>query len=709
MKDDIDKINEQIDSILNSGLKEEEKKENPSSSESSGDTKKIDHIQDLKEDNLKIEEPSIISDEEEKTVSEEEYTKKIEVSKEEALDNSFSAEVLEEKSSNRKKIFIMFGVFLFIVFIILLFAFLGKDRKNKVEEPVEEDIRTVLKKYGDALTGVISLYYDKKEILLTYEEASELVVFDYDVVCSEHVINDDGSIYLNQCMVDGEEVSSSYGEKKEKKPVVLEGNVRVYVFQDSGEATFIEPKDGSKYDTYAVEIDEKYYDLSFLNAKTSDYIYYTTGEFDYGEVGHLVNYKTGKKALEDLSYQSILPIRLDGEFDTKYAAVQIQDKWGFYNIINNKRTIDAQYTSVSPTLSYGITGPILIAEAIEKNKIPVYIWDSTSGYYGDSKFGVVDYTNGKYSVPLECQNMLSSGSYLWCVKDDGQGVIYDYSGNKYLNNKYDRLYGTVDGKYVMVQDKTHVKLVDFKGNVLYDYGKYSFKKANYFLSYDNGVLFQFTNSSLGDDYDYDMDDSCIEFIYYGTTKKGEVKNTYCGGIAKPILYLYPEEKTTVKISFEHPEFLETTYPKFVHEWVVEAYPNGDLYDQNGKYYYALYWDEKKTHLVDFQEGFYVEKENAISFLEEKLDEIGLNPKEKNEFIMYWLPILEKNEKNLVYFELTEERESVNRIHISPKPDSLLRLVIHVKKVDKKTKIKKQKLTHFEREGFTVVEWGGTTY
>ena len=77
--------------------------------------------------------------------------------------------------------------------------------------------------------------------------------------------------------------------------------------------------------------------------------------------------------------------------------------------------------------------------------------------------------------------------------------------------------------------------------------------------------------------------------------------------------------------------------------------------------------------------------------------------------MYWLPILEKNEKNLVYFELTEEREAYNKLNINPTPDSLLRVAIHVKKVDKKVKIKEQELTTFERVVFTAVEWGGVIH
>ena len=71
--------------------------------------------------------------------------------------------------------------------------------------------------------------------------------------------------------------------------------------------------------------------------------------------------------------------------------------------------------------------------------------------------------------------------------------------------------------------------------------------------------------------------------------------------------------------------------------------------------------------------------------------------------------MEANKKNLVYFELTEEREAGNKLIINPKPDSLLRVSIHIKKVDEKVNIKEQKLSSFTRSGFTAVEWGGMTY
>src|SRR5574344_20661 len=176
---------------------------------------------------------------------------------------------------------------------------------------------------------------------------------------------------------------------------------------------------------------------------------------------------------------------------------------------------------------------------------------------------------------------------------------------------------------------------------------------------------------------------------------------------KPVLYLYPETKTNVIITFAKPNLLTTTYPKFNGEWKVTANPDGSLYDENGKYYYALYWEEKNAKKADYSTGFYVTEDNAIDFLETKLKVIGLTDREANEFIMYWLPVLEKNKQSLVHFTLTEEKQKENELIITPKPDSLLRITINIKKVNKKTNIEEQKLLPFKRTGFTAVEWGGT--
>ena len=331
---------------------------------------------------------------------------------------------------------------------------------------------------------------------------------------------------------------------------------------------------------------------------------------------------------------------------------------------------------------------------------------AVANYGENSEFGVINYRDNTMIIPVEYNQMLKSGNYLWAIDGYGDGHIFDYNGNEYLEDEYDKIYGIVDGKYVLIKENDNVKLVTLKGKEVYDYGELNLEDANFAIAYKDGALFQFDNPNKDSD-DYKTD--CLEVIYDNSKKEGEVKTTECGGIAKPILYLYPKKMEKVTVNFEHPEYLKTTYPKFNGNWEVEAHHNGDLYDKNGKYYYGLYWDEFKVHNVDFSTGYYVTKDMAIEFLEEKLDYIGLSPREANEFITYWLPILEDNEQSLVYFELTEERESYNKLNINPKPDSLLRLVIHIKKVDEKVDIEKQKLTRFKRRGFVAVEWGGTTY
>lgn len=188
-------------------------------------------------------------------------------------------------------------------------------------------------------------------------------------------------------------------------------------------------------------------------------------------------------------------------------------------------------------------------------------------------------------------------------------------------------------------------------------------------------------------------------------------NSYRYTEKKPILYLYPKkDKTKITVTFDKPELLDISYPVYKDKWSVTANKNGVLTDKKGNTYYGLYWEETKHTDVDFSKGYYVTKENAISFLEEKLKYIGLNERERNEFIIYWLPILTKNEKSVVHFELTEERQKTNAIKITPKPDSLLRVSMHVKKVDKDPgNLEMQHMKHFNRKGFAVVEWGGVIH
>lgn len=177
---------------------------------------------------------------------------------------------------------------------------------------------------------------------------------------------------------------------------------------------------------------------------------------------------------------------------------------------------------------------------------------------------------------------------------------------------------------------------------------------------------------------------------------------------KPVIYLYPEEETEVEVKLKNKEKLTCTYPKYKDGWKVLAEPDGTLIDlENGREYYSLYWEGKNEVKHNLKEGFIVEGKDAEKFLEEKLDILGLTEREAQEFIIYWLPKLEENKYNFVRFETKEEIEEDMPLEISPKPDSVIRVMMAYRKIVGPFEVTEQKLETPERKGFTVVEWGGT--
>ena len=177
---------------------------------------------------------------------------------------------------------------------------------------------------------------------------------------------------------------------------------------------------------------------------------------------------------------------------------------------------------------------------------------------------------------------------------------------------------------------------------------------------------------------------------------------------KPIIYIYPQEETEVSVKVGYPENLTFTYPKYEDGWNVIAKPDGTLNDvKTGRNLYALYWEGIRTKEENIEDGFVVNGENVASFLEEKLEVLGLNEREAEEFIVYWLPILEKNEYNFIRFYEKEEIDEMMPLEINPEPETLLRVLMGWKKLDKNIEVKEQELEKVQRTGYTVVEWGGT--
>ena len=177
---------------------------------------------------------------------------------------------------------------------------------------------------------------------------------------------------------------------------------------------------------------------------------------------------------------------------------------------------------------------------------------------------------------------------------------------------------------------------------------------------------------------------------------------------KPIIYLYPEQEMKIRVELGNPEKLTHTYPKYENAWEVIAKPNGDLIDlKTGRNLYSLYYENISENGFNMQEGFVIEGKDTISFLEEKLAILGLSEREANEFIIYWLPKLESNKYNYIRFQTAEEMNRNMPLIITPAPDTTIRVMMEFKGLNKKISVDAQVLTTPQRQGFVVVEWGGT--
>ena len=176
--------------------------------------------------------------------------------------------------------------------------------------------------------------------------------------------------------------------------------------------------------------------------------------------------------------------------------------------------------------------------------------------------------------------------------------------------------------------------------------------------------------------------------------------------AKPVIYLDTSDELDVTVRLDYAGQLTSTYPAYEDGWHVLARPDGTLTDPDtGREYYCLFWEGVSDAQYDLSAGFCVAGEDTAAFLEDALAKLGLNEREANEFIIYWLPRMEGNAWNLISFQGAAYTDSAV-LDINPAPDSVLRVFMAWKGLDRPVEVEPQEFQPLERTGFTVVEWGG---
>jgi len=173
-------------------------------------------------------------------------------------------------------------------------------------------------------------------------------------------------------------------------------------------------------------------------------------------------------------------------------------------------------------------------------------------------------------------------------------------------------------------------------------------------------------------------------------------------IKKPAIYLYPEEDSQISVVLDINGRIIKDIPEYNNGWDVFVTKDGLIENR----YDYLFYENTLEEIALPEEGWVVAGEDLYSWFDINLPKLGLNEKERIQFKEYWLYELTDSEYYEVkLFDIDFLNENMDLI-ISPEPDTEIRLIFSFRPVDTYYEIDAPGIVTPDREGFTVVEWGG---
>ncbi len=179
---------------------------------------------------------------------------------------------------------------------------------------------------------------------------------------------------------------------------------------------------------------------------------------------------------------------------------------------------------------------------------------------------------------------------------------------------------------------------------------------------------------------------------------------------KPVVYLYPQEETSYTVALRPFGILIESIPDypFFGGWQdVLAKPDGKLTYQGENFDY-LYYEGQSIYVKVPGNGYTVHQTELSDLFDYVLPGLGLKGKEIDDFKEYWFTRLD--DTNSYYFVTVLPRNEIDRVEpmkVDPNPDTLIRVRLFFKKVDKPAlSVHPEFGEKPERIGDTVVDWGG---
>ncbi len=174
-----------------------------------------------------------------------------------------------------------------------------------------------------------------------------------------------------------------------------------------------------------------------------------------------------------------------------------------------------------------------------------------------------------------------------------------------------------------------------------------------------------------------------------------------------MICFYPEKTTNVSVKIVPEGGLTKTEPNYGNGWNVLANPDGQLTDlDTGNIYPYLFWEGRGGIYTTPEKRFLISSKDIHNFLVKKLTKLCLNQKEQKDFIDFWEPRMTGAPYFFVTFLGNKEMDTIAPLTIIPKPDSVIRILMDFLPLQKPISVEGYEIKTPNRDGFTVVEWGG---
>jgi len=177
-------------------------------------------------------------------------------------------------------------------------------------------------------------------------------------------------------------------------------------------------------------------------------------------------------------------------------------------------------------------------------------------------------------------------------------------------------------------------------------------------------------------------------------------------VYKPNIYLYPTEKSKIRVNLNFPlgGKIIKSIPVYGNGWLIDVDTSGLI---NNNYEY-LFYESVQPDIWQLNEGWTIKRSELKGFFTDNMLKHGFYGREIKDFLDYWIPRLIDFQYYEIYPQESDIIEKAIKLKVSKTPDSVLRLFYLIRGVnsDSNNNINlPSENPLFKRSGFCVTEWG----